>query len=294
MKKIFYTAKANYKRWVYSPQIYLAFMIGFIFCFLLSDKVVQFSKEHDTVLQMNEAFIWTFGDAKSVMVVSLMLLLIFADMPHLGNDVPFFLVRIDRRTYILGQIFYMVSATAIYALFIMVSTMLLSMSRSYSANMWSDTAAILGYSNIGQKIAVPTFVKVLERSYPYQVSLNIFALLLGYTMLLSSIILFLNLVKDNLGMVGGIIYCLFGYLLTPDIVQAWFKLSDEQSRIANIIFGWMSPLNQATYYMHNFGYDNLPRLGFSYGFFAVTSTLFFVLSAIKIKRYTFNFTGTWK
>ena len=63
-------------------------------------------------------------------------------------------------------------------------------------------------------------------------------------------------------------------------------------KIANIIFGWISPLNHATYYMHNFGYDNLPKLYQSYIFFAVGSIVLFALSLWKIKRYQFSFTGT--
>ena len=38
------------------------------------------------------------------------------------------------------------------------------------------------------------------------------------------------------------------------------KLPDEFYYKARVIVGWISPLNQATYSMHNFGYDNLPSL----------------------------------
>ena len=38
------------------------------------------------------------------------------------------------------------------------------------------------------------------------------------------------------------------------------QLPDELMYKANVAVGWLSPLNQATYQMHNFGYDLLPRL----------------------------------
>ena len=74
------------------------------------------------------------------------------------------------------------------------------------------------------------------------------------------------MVKDNGGMIAGIIYSGFGFLLTPDTLSDILHIPAVQSRYANIIFGWISPLNHATYYMHSFGYDNLPKLWVSYVF----------------------------
>lgn len=102
---------ANFRRWRKNPQIWLAFALGFVVCFLLSDKVLVFAKEHDTIVQILEPFIWTFGDTTSILVISLLLLLLFADMPNLGNEVPLFLVRINRKVWLLGQILYLVLAT---------------------------------------------------------------------------------------------------------------------------------------------------------------------------------------
>lgn len=292
LRQIWLAAAANFRRWKRNPQIILAFCLAFVVCFLLSDKVILFARTHDTVLQAAEPFIWTFGDANSVLIISLLLLLLFADMPNLGNDVPLFLVRINRKIWLLGQIVYLILATLIFMCFILLSTCVLASERAYPANLWSKTAAILGYSDIGEKIAVPAFVKVLELSFPYECMLHIFGLMLGYSVLMASIILFLNLMKDNGGMIGGIVFSGFGFVLNPQVIAEWFDISQERMKIANIAFGWLSPLNHATYYMHNFGYDNLPKLWVSYLFFAVGSLIFFGLSMLKIRNYTFNFTGT--
>lgn len=292
IKQIVSTALSNFRRWHKNPQMIMCFLLAFVFCFLLSDKVMQFAKAHDTYLQGMETFIWTFGDSQSVLIISLLLLLLFADMPNLACEVPYFMVRTDRKVWMLGQILYLIMATFVFMLFIFGSTIVLSAQRAFPANMWSDTAAVMGYSNIGEQIAVPAFVKVLELTFPYQCTMHIFFLMTGYAVSMAGIILFLNLCKTNGGMIGGVVYTGFGMILNPDIVAEWFGISLERMRYANIIFGWLSPLNHATYYMHNFGYDNLPKLGNSYVFFAVVSATFFALSLIKIKNYSFQFTGT--
>lgn len=93
-------------------------------------------------------------------------------------------------------------------------------------------------------------------------------------------------------MVAGVIANGFGLFLTPKVISDWFHIPEGNMTKANILFGWLSPLNHATYYMHNFGYDELPRLWMSYVFFASISLCMFLLSFIKIKKYPFSFTGT--
>lgn len=293
-KQIWQTTLGNFRQWRYNPQIILAFGIGFVISFLLSDKVVAFAKEHDTVLQILEPFIWTFGDAGSILTISLCFLLLFSDMPNLNNEVPFFLVRTSRKVWMAGQILYMVCTTFLFLVFILFSTCVLAGAKAYPANLWSDTAAILGYSDIGEEIAIPAFVKILELSFPYTCMLHIFGLLLGYSLVLAGIILYLNLWKTRGGMVGGIVFSAFGMIVSPDIISKWFGFSKGQETLANIIFGWISPLNHATYYMHNFGYDNLPRLWMSYLFFLIGSMVVFGLSVRRIRNYPFDFTGTQK
>jgi hypothetical protein len=294
VRPIFLVAMANFRRWRRNPQIILAFSLGFVVCFLLSGKVLTFAEEHGTNLQLCESFIWTFGDANSILVTSLLLLLLFADMPNLGNEMPFFLIRLQRKTWLLGQILYLILATTGFLLFIFFSTCLLSGAKAYTANLWSDTAAILGYSGIGTKIAIPAFVKVLELSFPYTCTLHIFGLMVGYSVLMASIILYLNLWKGNGGMIGGLVFSAYGFLMNPEVIGKILRLSQEQIKTANIMFGWLSPLNHATYYMHNFGYDNLPKLWASYILFAIGTIILFGLSARRMKKYTFDFTGTQK
>ena len=69
LRQIWLTAISNFRRWRRSPQVILAFCLAFVVCFLLSDKVVTFAKAHDTLIQAAEPFIWTFGDAKSVLII---------------------------------------------------------------------------------------------------------------------------------------------------------------------------------------------------------------------------------
>ena len=293
MKKAFSIAGYNFRLWRGNPRILVTFLLAFILCFLLSDKAVQFAVDHNTTMQIVEVFIWSFGDSNSILLSSVLLVLLFADMPFLSSGTPLYLVRTSRRTWITGQVLYILSATLIYLVFVLMCTIFFSMQQSFLANMWSPTAAILGYTNAGERVAIPALVKTLEMSWPYQSMVSIFFLMLGYTSVMVMIMLVCNLWFGQVaGVVSVLVYSVYGILMNPDTIQLILKLPDEAYYIANVIIGWLSPLNQATYHMHNFGYDKLPRLWQSYLIFAVLVIAGFFAAVHAAKRYNFTFTGT--
>ena len=293
LKQAFSIAGYNFRLWRGNPRILITFALSFILCFLLTDKAVTFAVDHNTSMQMVEAFIWSFGDSNSILLSSVLLVLLFADMPFLSSGTPLYLVRTDRKTWITGQVIYTISATAIYLLFVLASTMVLSMKQSFAANMWSPTAAILGYTNAGERVAIPALVKTLEMSWPVESMVSIFGLMLGYAGTMMMIMLVCNLrFGQAAGAVGVLAFSVYGILMKPDTIQLILRLPDEAYYIANVLIGWLSPLNQATYHMHNFGYDKLPRLWQSYLIFFTLIVLGYFAAVHAAKRYNFSFTGT--
>ena len=293
IKRSFSVAGYNFRQWHKNPRMCITCALAFILCFLLSDKAVKFAEEYGTTMQLVEAFVWTFGDSNSILLSSLLLVLLFADMPFLSSGTPFYLVRIDRKTWLLGQAVYIAAATAIYLVFILVSTALVCMSNSFIGNLWSETAAILGYSGAGQQVALPALVKTLEMSTPYACMGTIFLLMLLYALLLVFIMLVFNLYKGQAaGVISVFVFSVYGFILNPQTIKAVFQLSDELMYKANVAVGWLSPLNHATYHMHNFGYDLLPRLWQTYALFGGLILLCYFLALHAIRRYNFNFTGT--
>lgn len=283
----------NFRSWRKNPRILVTFSLAFIMCFLLTDKTVRFAINHNTSMQIVEAFIWSFGDSYSILLSSALLVMLFADMPFLSSATPFYLMRTNRNTWITGQVVYILAATTVYLIFVLTSTILLSIRQSFVANMWSPTAAILGYTNAGDRIAIPALIKTLEMSWPYHSMRSIFLLMLGYTSVMMLLMLVCNL---RFGQVAGgisvLVFSLYGILMRSDTIQLLLDLPDEAYYIANVIIGWVSPLNQATYHMHNFGYDKLPRLWQSYCIFIGVSVILHFLAIQAAKKYNFSFTGT--
>ena len=293
IRQIMSVVAYNFRQWHKNPRIIVTSALAFILSFLLSDKAVNFAEAHNTTMQLAEPFIWTFGDSDSILLISLLLILLFTDMPFLSSGTPFFLMRINRSKWITGQLIYTVLATMLFLLFVLGSTIAVSVRQSYIGNIWSETAAILGYSGQGEAIALPALVKTLEMSFPYRCMATIFGLMLCYAVVMVFIMLVFNLTRGHAaGIVSGFAFSVYGLLLKPDTIQTIFQLPDELFYKANVAVGWLSPLNQATYHMHNFGYDLLPRMWQSFAIFGGLMLLGFLLALWAIRKYNFVFTGT--
>ena len=282
----------NFRRWRRNPRIIMTFGLAFVMCFLLTDKAVKFSYEYETTMQILEPFVWTFGDSNSILLASLLLLLLFSDMPFLDEGVAYYLMRTTRLKWLLGQVLYICLSVFIYMGFILLSSIIVSAPNSFIGNIWSETGAILGYSGAGAHVALPSSVKIMEMSTPYSCMITIFILMLLYILLAVSIMLIMNLKGGKFWGVGSVFtFSLYGFLLNPQLFREFLNLTDPQMYIANVATGWASPLQHATYHMHNFGYDLLPRLWQTYLIFGILILICLVIAYIFIKKYNFNFTG---
>ena len=113
-----------------------------------------------------------------------------------------------------------------------------------------------------------------------------------YVLLLSMLqLLFTVLKSKKTGILAAILLNFVGFVLTPERFMAWLHLPAEMRYYANVLAAWLSPLQHATYTMHNFGYDLLPRLHVSYLILGGLTVLLMALAAIKMRTFQFNFAG---
>ena len=266
------------------------FLLMIVLCFFLSGKVTRFSEMNSSVLQIAEPFIWTFDDANAIMLASMLLILMLGDMPFLGADTPYFLSRMSRREWLTGQVVYIAACALLYCAAVLTVTSLLCMRTSFIGNKWSPTAAMLGFTSAGDAIAVPAFVRTMETTTPYRCMSVIFCLMTCYTLVLVMLMLFMSIRFGKTAAVTSAFgLSLYGYLMNPQLIKTVFNIPESRMYRANLIFGWLSPLNHASYHMHNFGYDKLPAIWQSLLIMLGICALPYLGSLRAIKRYNFNF-----
>lgn len=268
------------------------FLLGLVLCYLLSSRVMVVIDTYGTPVQAVEPFLWTFGDTTAILLSSMLLLLLFSDLPKMSPASPYQLIRITKRQWLIGQFIYVVLVTGIYVAIMMIVTVLLCMKMSYIGNIWSETAAILAYSKVGEELNVPSTVKVMESILPYGCAFQVTLLLFFYALTLGFAILMGNLLfQKNGGMILGLLYSLYGFLLNRDVLGKLLHKEDYEMYTINVLIAWISPVSHASYARHNFGYDHLPTVGQSCIVFAAILGLFVFISAKGLKKYPFRFIG---
>ena len=248
---------------------------------------------YDTPVQAVEPFLWTFGDGTAVLLSSILLLFLFSDLPQMTPITPYQLIRTSKRKWLLGQLVYVTLVTILYTVLMLFFTSALCMKNSYLGNLWSDTAAMLGYSGLGKNLEVPSTVRVMENISPYGCMVQVFLLLFCYSLTLSFVILVGNLYKGRTkGMIFGLLYSVYGFLLDPNVLAAILHKEKYEMYQVNVLICWISPLNQAVYGKHNLGYDPLlPKIWQSCVFFLILVLFLGVLALHRMKRYPFEFVG---
>jgi hypothetical protein len=149
---------------------------------------------------------------------------------------------------------------------------------------------VLAYSGVSKTLSVPVVAKIMEMSTPYQSMARVFFLMLLYMLFLMSLMMMVAIrISPLYGLTATIVFHIFGYIASPEFFNSLLKLSEQQRYIANLIAAWLSPLQHATYYMHNFGFDRLPRLWHSYLLFGAGTLILSYLIHRSVKNYSFHF-----
>lgn len=283
----------NFLGFYKNPRVILTFLFAFILCFFLSGRALMVADYYQSPMQALEPFIWTFGDATSILLTSLLLILLFIDLPKLTPFTPYMLLRTRKVCWLMAQFFYIFLVAAGYILYVFLVTSLLCMQKTYAGNIWSKTAALFAYSAMGDKFSVPSTVKVMESTTPLGCSLQMVLLLVCYALTLSFLMLYFQMkMGKKAGIVAGLSYSLLGFLLDPDTLASILRKEEYEMFRMKRIAGWISPLNHATYGMHDFGYDVLPSVGQSCLIFLLLLAVMLLFSFRTLKQYNFSsFTG---
>lgn len=182
MKQVISTLRCIFLGFFRDSRTIVTFLISVVLCFLLSSRVTELIARYGTSVQAAEPFLWTFGDSTSILLISLMLVFLFSDLPKITPFTPFCLVRITRRKWLAAQLLYITAVTCLYIGFVLAVTILLCMKHAFPQNLWSETAAILGYSSVGAKMNIPSTVKIMESISPCGCMLQVCLLMLGYSL----------------------------------------------------------------------------------------------------------------
>lgn len=169
-----------------NPRFYLSLTLGFLLCWLLTDKTMQISRTYLTSVQLVEPFVWCYADGDSILYAALVLMLMLSAFPRMDTPASYLIFRTTRRSWLIGQIITTLIVTFGYCLMILLSSMLMCIGCNvYATNRWSETATMLSFAPAGFETALTVMRKTVKLTTPWGCCAQIFGLMFQYVLLLS-------------------------------------------------------------------------------------------------------------
>lgn len=280
----------NIRLLIKNLRFYLGLFLGLLICFLLTEKTLSLSEIFGTNIQILEPFIWCFADSDSVLFASLALLLPLSQVPRLDAPASYLIFRTGRLNWVVGQAGTVLLLSIFYTFFLLICTCILTTGNVFLENCWSDTATVMSFAPDPFDAALHVVRSTVKQTTPYSCAAVIVSLMAQYILFLSLSNLAVSLCFGKRAGISFTIAISFtAYLLTPDRFMVWLELDERLTYIANLLAVWLSPLQQATYTMHSFGYDSLPTIPQTHFLMGGINILLFLLCTAASKHIRFLF-----
>lgn len=111
MKQTLGIVRYNFFGFFRNPKVIFTLFLEFVLSFLLTGRIMVVMDNYNTPVQAIEPFLWTFGDGTAVLLSSMLLLLLFSDLPKMTPVTPYQLIRTTKKKWLLGQFVYITFVT---------------------------------------------------------------------------------------------------------------------------------------------------------------------------------------
>lgn len=211
LKNIVPIAGHNFRKWATNPRIYLILLLLLGYGNAILSSIGTFCRESGYPVT---PWVFPFFTAEPYSLLMLMLgvILLFCDAPFMESEQPYLVLRAGRMVWALGQILYIVAASALYFLTTLVSTIVLLLPHLSLDGGWGKVIQTLCKTGMGKQSGVvipfdPTIPSVFS---PYQAMLAAFLLAWLVGTLLGLLLFFVNLqVSRSAGVLCCVLLAVF-------------------------------------------------------------------------------------
>ena len=237
-RKSWAVCRQNFRRWAADYRVWVVAMAAAIFVHYFTRGVYNFSVMANLpVSPWYFPFLYNHGLVKLFFFLPLVLL--FCNAPFIDDIQPYVLVRSGRRCWGVGQVLYVVLATAISFLFLILCTFLFMAPRLTFTTEWGKVIGTLASTNAAFSMDQPSYVSHHVYFYFEPLIAMWYSFLLSWLAgcVLGLLIYVVNLATDvrSLGVLAGCVLlfwdtCAAGMAnFTPELVKfsplSWSNLN---------------------------------------------------------------------
>lgn len=266
-------AKYNYKKLFLNPRLYILIILQFIYLWYLISPLVELSQQLKVRITP-----WLFphitGYRYSQLILMLGIVVLFANSPFIEEEYNYLVVRSGKKKWVLGQIFYMITAAGLYFIVILLMTFILVVPNIYPSLEWGKVITTIANTTAGDKFELVINSRMLLIYSPLYSTILSFVLSWVTGSILALIMFIINLKTRNF---LGIIVTTFIIFLDRAIF----------SNFPNFKFSYVSPVSLSSLSNLDISSNgNLPTVSYSMVFLFVSLVILSVLAVLSVRKKT--------
>lgn len=279
VKKIFCIAFYSIRQWITNPRIICLFTLMSLFVWndfeVIDDLTVRTGIKTNPLM-----FPFFSSDPIKQLILLAGIVFLFSDAPFINKNQPYIIIRSKRIPWVLGQILYILMASAIYFMFLMlVSVLVLLPYGTFATNGWGKIIQTLAKTDLGAQIKLQFGItkKITIFYSPWEAFGISFLLNWGVACLLGLLLFLINLKFNRMiGLVVGGVILFFDLLVTNMLPPSYYHFSPVSlSRL-----GVLDPK----------GVSLFPKLTYPFLFFGVSIVVLSALLIVSIKNVSIEIT----
>lgn len=143
----------NLRKWLGNSRIYIAFVIVFLFTLIYTKGLWLVA---DNVGEKLSIYIFPFLTTYRYMKIIYLfpLLLLFCDAPFVDANQQFVMIRSSRLSWGIGQMLYIISGSFFYALFMLLSSIVVNIGHIQMGASWGKSLILAGTTNICSTLGI--------------------------------------------------------------------------------------------------------------------------------------------
>lgn len=207
LKQAFSCAKTEYIKWICDPRMMiLGVLLIFIYSFAI-EPLLKNAKEMGEPLNILEPFIAVANSDAILLIIPLVFLTLIADFPKIDTNTVFYIIRVGRSNWLLGQVIKLVLMAVSYLAVIFIGAVVPMISKGFWYNGWSNTATqfAIRFPNKSGNFGVQLLPENLYNHLSvFGAAVQSYLLVFAYLMILGLILLSFSLIKKK---TAGFVIC---------------------------------------------------------------------------------------
>ena len=278
IKQAFSCAKTEYIKWVCDARmIILGVLLIFIYSFAI-EPLLKNAEEMGEPLNILEPFIAIANSGAILLIIPLVFLTLIADFPKIDTNTVFYIIRVGRVNWLLGQIIKLVMMSLSYLGFIFLGAVVPMIGRGFWYNGWSNVATqfAVRFPDKSGNFGVQLLPENLYNQLPvFSAAIQSYLLVFAYLMIIGLLLLAFSLIKKKT----------MGFVLCGAVISLGTAFCSIKTMLM-----WSMPMANSIIWLHFTKYFRQPvvSLTFSVIYLCTFIIALIVFCVAAIKKFNYD------